>query len=84
MNEKLSTHTFIEFAEQKLEEHIAELKTHYEGKVMPDKEEKESAYKKHFNMFTAELTEKFKELGEDENVHKELQNYQQKFKSSLP
>jgi adenosine deaminase len=84
MNEELVTHTFIEFAEQKLEEHIAELKTHYEGKVMPDKEEKESAYKKHFNMFTAELNEKFKELGEEEIVWKELEAYQQKFKNSLP
>ena len=84
MNQKLSTHTFIEFAEQKLEEHIAELKTQYEGKVMPDKDERKSAYEKHFNMFTAELTEKYKELGEDEKIHKELEDYQQKFQNSLP
>lgn len=84
MDNKLSNHTFTEFAEQKLEEHIAELKTQYEGKTMSSEDEKKTAYDKHFKMFSAELKEKIKELGEEEENHPELKKYQERFKASLP
>lgn len=83
MKERLSTHTFTEFAEQKLEEHLAELNTHYEGKVMPSNDEREQAYEKHFGTFTAELKEKIKELGEEEKDHAEVKRYQEKFREAL-
>ncbi len=84
MENKLNRHNFLEFAEQRLEEHIAELKTHYEGRDMSNNDEKKTAFEKHFNMFTAELEEKSKELGDEETNKKLIAEYQEKFKKSLP
>ncbi|MEO6289189.1 MAG: hypothetical protein ABIO76_04685 [Ginsengibacter sp.] len=83
MEDKLNNHKFLEFAEQRLEEHIAELNTHYEGRTMPDNDEKKTAFNKHFNMFTAELEEKTKELGIEETNKKTIEEYREKFRNSL-
>ena len=40
MENKTSDHDLIEFAEQRLKEHIAELNTHYEGREMPSNDER--------------------------------------------
>ncbi len=84
MEEKLKKHTFIEFAEQQLKEHIAELNTQYQGRSMDSNEEKKTAIETHFNMFTAELEEKSKELGNEENDKQTIKEYQEKFKKALP
>ena len=67
MENKVNKHALLEFAEQRLEEHIAELNTHYQGRSMASEDEKKEAFDTHFNMFTAELEEKSKELGDEEN-----------------
>ncbi|MDQ6763118.1 MAG: hypothetical protein M3015_10900 [Bacteroidota bacterium] len=84
MEDKVNKHTFLEFAEQQLEEHIAELNTQYEGRSMDSDEEKKTAIETHFNMFTAELEEKSKELGDEENDKQTIKDYQEKFKKALP
>ncbi len=84
MEDKVNKHTLIEFAEQQLEEHIAELNTHYEGRSMDSEEEKKQAIETHFNMFTAELQEKSKELGDEESDKQTIKEYQDKFKKALP
>lgn len=84
MEEKLRKHTLVEFAEQQLKEHIAELNTQYQGRSMDSDEEKKTAIDTHFNMFTAELEEKSKELGNEENDKQTITDYQEKFKKALP
>ncbi len=84
MENKVNKHTLLEFAEQRLEEHIAELNTHYEGRTMASEDEKKQAFETHFNMFTAELEEKSKELGDEENDKQTIKEYQEKFKKALP
>lgn len=83
MENKLNKHQFIEFAERQLEEHVAELNTQYEGRTMANEDEKKTAYEKHFKMFTAELEQKSKELGEEEDSTNTIREYQEKFKRSL-
>ena len=82
MENKVNKHEFVEFAEQQLKEHIAELNTHYEGREI-DSDEKTQAIETHSNMFRAELQEKSKELGDDEN-NDLIKEYEQKFKEALP
>lgn len=84
MENKVNKHTLLEFAERQLEEHIAELNTHYQGRSMDSDEEKKQAVETHFNMFTAELEEKSKELGDEENDKQTIKEYQEKFKKALP
>lgn len=84
MEEKLRKHTLVEFAEQQLKEHIAELNTQYQGRSMDSDEEKKTAIDTHFNMYTAELKEKSKELGNEENDKQTIKEYQEKFKKALP
>ncbi|MEO8569331.1 MAG: hypothetical protein ABI419_09345 [Ginsengibacter sp.] len=83
MENKVDKHHLLEFAEQRLEEHIAELKTQYMGREMPSEDEKKNAFEKHLNMFTAELEEKSKELGDEQNDKQTIKDYQEKFKKSL-
>ena len=84
MEDKVKKHTFLEFAEQQLEEHIAELNTHYQGRSMDSDDEKKQAIETHFKMFTAELEEKSKELGNNENDKQTITEYQEKFKQAQP
>ncbi len=83
MENKVNKHNLLEFAEQRLEEHLAELHTHYEGKSMPSNDEKKTAFDTHLNMFKAELEEKSKELGDEENNKQVIKEYQEKFKNAL-
>lgn len=84
MENKVDKHALLEFAEQQLEEHIAELNTHYEGREMASADEKKAAFETHFKMFTAELEEKSKELGDEENNKNVIKEYQEKFTKALP
>ncbi len=84
MENKVDKHNLMEFAEQRLEEHISELNTHYEEREMASEDEKKEAFTTHFNMFTAELKEKSKELGDEENDKQVIKNYQEKFNKALP
>lgn len=84
MENKVDKHNLLEFAEQRLEEHITELKTHYEGRELAPDDEKKKAFETHYNMFTAELREKSKELGDEENDKQTIKEYQEKFKKALP
>ncbi len=84
MEKKNSNHDLREFAEQRLKEHIEELNTHYQGKTMPSKDEKTKAFETHYNMFSAELEEKNKELGDDKANEHTIKEYLQKFKKDLP
>ncbi|MEO6220674.1 MAG: hypothetical protein ABIO81_09625 [Ginsengibacter sp.] len=84
MENNLNKHKFLEFAEQQLEKHIAELNTNYKDRTMPADDEKDKAIERHLNMFTAELEEKSKELNEEENSKQIIKEYQEKFKNSLP
>ncbi len=82
MEDKIANHQFIEFAERRLEEHLAELNTRYQGREMANEDERKIAYDRHFKMFTAELEEKSKELGAEADVEDTIKKYQNKFKSS--
>ncbi len=84
MENKVDKHALLEFAEQRLDEHIAELNTHYEGREMASDDEKKKAFETHFNMFTAELEEKSKELGNEEDSKQVIKDYQEKFRKALP
>ncbi len=84
MEDKVNKHALLEFAEQRLDEHIAELNTHYEGRAMASDDEKKKAFETHYNMFTAELEEKSKELGDEENDKQVIKDYQEKFRKALP
>lgn len=84
MENKVDNHALLEFAEQRLDEHIAELNTHYEGREMASDDEKKNAFETHFNMFTAELGEKSKELGNEEDSKQVIKDYQEKFRKALP
>lgn len=84
MEDKVRNHTLIEFAEQRLKEHIAELNTQYQGRTMDSNDEKKQAIETHFNMFTAELEEKCKELGDEESDKQTIEEYQEEFKKALP
>ena len=84
MENKTSDHDLIEFAEQRLKEHIAELNTHYEGREMPSNDEKKKAIDIHFNMFKAELEEKSKELNVEGDDRKIIKDYEEKFKQAIP
>lgn len=83
MENKVDKHNLLEFAEQRLEEHVAELNTHYEGRSMPSNDEKKTAFETHLNMFKAELEEKSKELGDEENNKELIKDYLEKFKNAL-
>ncbi len=83
MENKVNKHALLEFAEQQLEEHIAELNTHYEGREMDSNDEKKAAFDTHLKMFTAELEEKSKELGDEENNKNVIKEYQEKFTKAL-
>lgn len=84
MEDKVNKHNLLVFAEQRLDEHIAELNTHYEGRTMASDDEKKKAFETHYNMFTAELEEKSKELGDEENDEQVIKDYQEKFRKALP
>lgn len=82
MENKEKNHDLVEFAEQQLKEHIAELNTHYQGREI-DSKEKQEAIATHLNMLRAELKEKSKELSGNEN-NDVISEYEQKFKQALP
>lgn len=84
MENKLDNHTIVAYAEQQLAEHIAELKTQYEGREMPSNDEKKEAFEKHCKMFRAELEEKFKELGYEEKGQDIIKEYIEKYNKALP
>ena len=84
MENKVNKHALIEFAEQRLEEHIAELKKHYEGRETPSGDEKEKAIDKHLNMFKAVLEEKSKGLGDEEMSKDIIEEYGRKFRKLIP
>ena len=84
MENKVNKHALLEFAEQRLEGHIAELNIHYKGRAMASNDEKKKAFETHYNMFTAELEEKSKELGDEENDEQVIKDYQEKFRKALP
>ncbi len=84
MESKISNHDLIEFAEQRLEEHIAELNAHYQGREMASDDEKKKAIDTHFNMFKAELEEKSKELGNGQEHTAIIKEYEKKFRQALP
>ncbi|MEP6583138.1 MAG: hypothetical protein ABJA90_02675 [Ginsengibacter sp.] len=83
MENKVNQHNILEFAEQRLEEHMAELNTHYEGREMGSNDEKKKAFETHLNMFTAELTEKCKELGDEKGSQQVVADYQRKFNEAF-
>ncbi len=56
-NEKSATQNFQQFAEEKLQNHIAELNTRYENEK-PDKETMEQAFIVHRKIYLQELDEK--------------------------
>ncbi len=84
MEDKVNKHNLLVFAEQRLDEHISELNTHYEGRTMASDDEKKKAFETHYNMFTAELEEKSKELGDEENNEQVIKDYQERFRKALP
>lgn len=84
MEDKSTNHDFLVYAEQQLEAHIEELNKTYEGREMPSNEEKSKAFETRFNMFTAQLNEKSKELCIEPESEKIIEEYQQKFKERLP
>ena len=51
---------------------------------MASDDEKKKAFETHYNMFTAELEEKSKELGDEENAEQVINDYQEKFRKALP
>ncbi len=84
MENKSTRHDFLVYAEQQLEAHTAELKTNFEGRGMSSGEEKTKAFDISFNMFTAQLEQKSKELNIEEDSKKIIKEYQQKFRERLP
>jgi superoxide dismutase len=80
-NEKNATQNFQQFAEEKLQNHIAELNTRYENEK-PDKETMEQAFIAHRKIYLQELCEKLKSFSLSQN-HDELKDRLENIKKSF-
>ena len=82
-----SVEVFHQYAEDRLKEHIAELKTKYQNENLPLKSEKEKAFNEHFKHYKEELTAQIKDLSKN-NIEAEMQLndlckvYEAKFKNN--
>ncbi len=53
---------FHQYAEDRLKEHITELKTKYQNENLPSHDEKQKAFDEHFQHYKEELTAQIKDL----------------------
>ena len=76
---------FVQFAKDRLSNHLAELNTRYENEK-PGKELLQQAYKEHREIFKKELSEKIKSLLSSESnsgLKEELENKSEEFLTKL-
>lgn len=78
---------FHQYAEDRLKEHMAELKTKYQNENLPSAEEKKKAFEEHFKHYKDELTVQMKELSKNNtDSAKQLNNvykmYEVKFEKN--
>jgi flagellar motor switch protein FliG len=59
--------TLRDFANQRLQNHIAELETHYQNRYLGSPDLKTQAHREHREIFQKELSDKMKELIKEEN-----------------
>ena len=80
-NKEIFRNAFEQYAENKLQEHVAELNTRYENEII-DKETLERAFEVHKKMFTSELDEEIQKLENEKSdtFNKErLENIKKEF-----
>ncbi|MEO8861517.1 MAG: hypothetical protein ABI358_08850 [Ginsengibacter sp.] len=69
-NEKNPIEIFSRFAQERLDNHLAELQTKYENRSMASKELTQEAYDNHKKIFEEELQEKIESLSvENKDAH---------------
>lgn len=82
-----SVEVFHQYAEDRLKEHIAELKTKYQNENLPSRDEKQKAFNEHFQHYKQGLLSQIKDLSKsDTEAQKQLNElrevYEAKFRNN--